>query len=109
MLDGFVDLVYREARVVERPDDYRLEYVATGKVYWKYMPMILGIFPNAMEAAQAGECAGEQGRFREMQDRLAGEETPDAEASGDGAEGGDAPATLDDGARTEPVPALADR
>jgi protein-disulfide isomerase len=46
------------------------EYVATGKVYWKYMPMILGIFPNAMEAAQAGECAGEQGRFREMQDRL---------------------------------------
>jgi protein-disulfide isomerase len=46
------------------------EYVATGKVYWKYVPMILGIFPNAMEAAQAGECAGEQGRFREMQGRL---------------------------------------
>ncbi|NNF39040.1 MAG: thioredoxin domain-containing protein [Gemmatimonadetes bacterium] len=46
------------------------EYVATGKVYWKYMPMVLGIFPNATEAAQAGECAGEQGSFREMQDRL---------------------------------------
>ncbi len=46
------------------------EYVETGKVYWKYVPMILGIFPNAEEAAQAGECAAEQGRFREMQDRL---------------------------------------
>jgi protein-disulfide isomerase len=46
------------------------EYVATGKVLWKYVPMILGIFPNAMDAAQAGECAAEQGRFREMQDRL---------------------------------------
>lgn len=46
------------------------EYVETGKVYWKYVPMILGMFPNAVEAAQAGECAGEQGRFREMQDRL---------------------------------------
>lgn len=50
------------------------EYVETGKVYWKYVPMILGIFPNAMEAAQAGECAGEQGRFREMQDRLFAEQ-----------------------------------
>lgn len=46
------------------------EYVETGKVYWKYVPMILGMFPNAMDAAQAGECAAEQGRFREMQDRL---------------------------------------
>ena len=50
------------------------EYVATGKVYWKYMPMILGIFPNAMEAAQAGECAAEQGSFTEMQDRLFAEQ-----------------------------------
>lgn len=46
------------------------EYVATGKVYWKYVPMILGMFPNAVEAAQAGECAGEQDRFPAMQDRL---------------------------------------
>ena len=46
------------------------EYVETGKVFWKYVPMILGIFPNAMDAAQAGECAAEQGRFRDMQDRL---------------------------------------
>jgi protein-disulfide isomerase len=47
------------------------EYVATGKVQWKYVPMILGMFgPNAEGAAQAGECALEQGRFSAMQDAL---------------------------------------
>ncbi len=46
------------------------EYIETGKVYWKYVPMILGMFPNAMEAARAGECGGAQDRFREIQDRL---------------------------------------
>lgn len=51
------------------------EYVATGKVYWKYVPMILGMFPNAVEAAQAGECAGEQGSFRVMQGRLFGDQS----------------------------------
>lgn len=48
------------------------EYVATGKVQWKYVPMILGIFSNAEEAARAGECAGEQGHFADMRDRLFG-------------------------------------
>ena len=51
------------------------EYVETGKVQWKYVPMILGIFPNAMDAAQAGECAAEQGQFRPMQDRLFAEQS----------------------------------
>jgi hypothetical protein len=47
------------------------EYVRTGKVAWKYVPMVLGIFgPNAENAARAGECAGEQGRFPGMRDRL---------------------------------------
>ena len=47
------------------------EYVATGKVEWKYVPMILGIFgPNAEHAARAGECGGEQDRFESMRDRL---------------------------------------
>ncbi len=46
------------------------EYMATGKVEWKYVPMILGMFPNAVEAAEVGECAGEQERFAEMRDRL---------------------------------------
>ncbi|MDT8340109.1 MAG: thioredoxin domain-containing protein [Longimicrobiales bacterium] len=46
------------------------EYMATGKVEWKYVPIVIGLFPNAMEAARAGECAGEQGRFPEMRDLL---------------------------------------
>lgn len=47
------------------------EYVASGKVQWKYVPMILGIFgPNAEVAARAGECALEQDRFPPMRDRI---------------------------------------
>ena len=46
------------------------EYMDAGKVEWKYVPMILGMFPNAMEAARAGECAGEQGEFPAMRDLL---------------------------------------
>ena len=46
------------------------EYMETGKVEWKYIPIVIGLFPNALEAARAGECAGEQGRFPEMRDLL---------------------------------------
>jgi protein-disulfide isomerase len=46
------------------------EYVDAGKVKWKYIPMLLGIFPNAIEAAQVGECVGEQGLFLEVSDGL---------------------------------------
>ncbi len=46
------------------------EYVDAGKVKWKYIPMLLGIFPNAIEAAQVGECVGKQGLFREVSDVL---------------------------------------
>lgn len=46
------------------------EFMATGKVEWKYVPIVIGLFPNAMEAARAGECAGEQGRFPVMRDLL---------------------------------------
>lgn len=47
------------------------EYVETGKVHWKYVPYILGMFgPNAVDAALAGECAGEQGGFVAMRERL---------------------------------------
>lgn len=48
----------------------REEYVETGKVRWKYVPILLGIFPNAIEAAQVGECVGEQGLFLEVSDAL---------------------------------------
>ena len=47
------------------------EFIQTGKVEWKYIPMILGMFgPNAELAAHVGECAGEQGHFPTMRDRL---------------------------------------
>lgn len=46
------------------------EFMATGMVEWKYIPIVIGLFPNALESARAGECAGEQGRFPEMRDLL---------------------------------------
>ncbi|UCC26432.1 MAG: thioredoxin domain-containing protein [Gemmatimonadales bacterium] len=46
------------------------EYMEAGKVEWKYVPIVIGLFPNALEAARAGECAGEQGRFPVMRDLL---------------------------------------
>jgi protein-disulfide isomerase len=45
-------------------------YVETGLVQWKFLPFVLGKFPNGLEAAIAGECGGEQGQFFVMQDRL---------------------------------------
>jgi protein-disulfide isomerase len=45
-------------------------YVETGMVQWKFLPFVLGKFPNGLEAALAGECGGEQGQFFVMQDRL---------------------------------------
>ncbi|MHB1223385.1 MAG: DsbA family protein, partial [Gemmatimonadaceae bacterium] len=46
------------------------EFVATGKVYYKHVPFVLGMFPNADRAARAAECAGEQDRFWQMHDSV---------------------------------------
>lgn len=46
------------------------DWIATGRVRIKYVPFILGIFPRAMEAAEAAECAGEQNAFWSMHDVL---------------------------------------
>jgi len=48
------------------------EFVATGRVRWKYVPFALGIFANGDEAARAGECAADQGKpaFGRMHDHL---------------------------------------
>jgi protein-disulfide isomerase len=53
------------------------EYVETGKVRWKFVPFVLGMFPNGEEAALAAECAGAQGRepFFRMRDRLFSDQT----------------------------------
>jgi hypothetical protein len=50
----------------------RREFIDTGKVQWKYIPYVLGIFPNGDRAAIAGECAAEQGEkaFWDMHDIL---------------------------------------
>jgi protein-disulfide isomerase len=46
------------------------EFVAPGKVYFKYVPFVIGMFPNALEAARAAECAGDQAGFWPMYERL---------------------------------------
>lgn len=46
------------------------EYVETGKVFWKYIPFVLGTFPHSLEATRAGHCAIEQGDFTPMRDEL---------------------------------------
>lgn len=49
-------------------------YMDAGLVEWKFIPFVLGRFPNGMEAATAAECAGEQDRFFPMQTRLFAEQ-----------------------------------
>ena len=46
------------------------EYVRTGKVFFKYVPFVVGMFPNGQQAARAAECAADQGKFWPMHDRL---------------------------------------
>ena len=55
--------------------DIEKEYVETGKVFFKYVPFVMGMFPNGDEAAHAGECAAEQGRFWPMHDALYASQT----------------------------------
>ena len=45
-------------------------YTKPGKAYWRFVPFVLGMFPNSREAAIAGVCAAQQGRFWPMHDRL---------------------------------------
>jgi protein-disulfide isomerase len=45
-------------------------YVEPGLVQWKFIPFVLGMFPNGLEASIAAECSGEQDRFFAMQGRL---------------------------------------
>lgn len=46
------------------------EFVDSGTVYWKYVPFVVGMFPNGDAAASAAECAAEQGHFPAMRDSL---------------------------------------
>lgn len=46
------------------------EYVKTGQVYFVYKDLPLSSHPNAMPAAQAAHCAGEQGKYFQMHDLI---------------------------------------
>ena len=46
------------------------EFVAGGDVVWKYIPVSIAGFPNAMEAAVSAECAAEQDAFYPMRSWL---------------------------------------
>lgn len=50
-------------------DSVRAEFVDTGRVRWKMVPIELG-FWNSEEGARAAECAAGEGRFWEMHDAL---------------------------------------
>ena len=51
------------------------DYVDTGKVKYVFRDMPLDFHKNAFKAAEASHCAGEQGRFWEMHDRLFANQT----------------------------------
>ncbi len=48
------------------------EFIETGIVQWKFVPFVLGMFPNGDKAALASECAAAQGSdaFQRMRGRL---------------------------------------
>ena len=46
------------------------DYIEPGRVEWKYVTYVSGMFPNGRAAALAAECAGEQERFVPMRDLL---------------------------------------
>ncbi len=48
----------------------REQYVKTGKVKFIYRDFPLSFHENAQKAAEAAECAGEQGKYWEMHDKL---------------------------------------
>ncbi len=51
-------------------DQIESQYIDTGKVKFVYRDFPLSFHPNAQKAAEAGECADEQGKFWEMHDLL---------------------------------------
>lgn len=46
------------------------DYIETGKVHWKYITYVSGMFQNGLSAAFVAECAGEQGLFAPVNDLL---------------------------------------
>ncbi len=53
----------------------KAEYVESGKVRFVYFDLPLRQHPNAMPAAQAARCAGDQGQYWAMHDKLYGSQS----------------------------------
>ena len=51
-------------------EDLKKNYIDTGKIHFISRDLPLGFHANAMGAARAGRCAGEQGKFWEMRNVL---------------------------------------
>lgn len=60
----------------------RTNYIETGRVQWKYVTYVSGMFANGMDAAFAAECAGEQDLFTPMS-RLLYERQSDWKSQGE--------------------------
>lgn len=45
-------------------------YIDKGRVFWKFVPFTIGMFPNSAEAAETSICAAQQGKFFAMHDVL---------------------------------------
>ena len=50
--------------------ELKKNYIDTGKLRFVSRDLPLDFHPNALQAAQAGRCAGEQGQFWAMRDRM---------------------------------------
>ena len=51
-------------------EELHREFIASGDVLWKYVPITIGGFSNGERAALSGQCAGVQDRFAPMRDLL---------------------------------------
>jgi protein-disulfide isomerase len=62
---GYCEKFFRETQPV-----FDSLYINKGKVFWKFVPFTIGMFPNSGHAAEASICAAEQGKFFPMHDVL---------------------------------------
>ena len=62
---GYCEKFFRETQPV-----FDSLYINKGRVYWKFVPFTIGMFPNSEHAAEASICAAEQGKFFPMHDVL---------------------------------------
>lgn len=54
----------------ETSADFHREFIATGRIRFKYIPFVMGNFPNSEEATKAALCAGDQASYWPMHDLI---------------------------------------